>query len=447
MIHQIMYLVIFILVAGIYGCSESNSEDKLIAKIYNSGFDHAHDTYNAISRASDGNIYYVHSSDRLDVGAQMYRFEPNTEEIVHIADLTTVCGEDSLQAIPQGKSHVNFYEMEKVLYFATHVGYYQIINGMERLPQTPPNGYNLYPGGHILAYDLEHEEFEDLALAPDGEGIITMVMDTSRGQIYCITWPKGYFLHYDVNVDTLYNLGSISAGGEAGVPGEDFRTLCRSMVVDPRDGHVYYSTSEGWIFMYHPESQSMSRVNTSLKLDYFGYYDPTRPGSMGYNWRRIVWYEPEQIAYGVHGNSGYLFKFDPSKPSVELVKRLTSEPSQRSGMFDQFSYGYLGFELGPKMEIIYYLTGGPIFINGKRVVGKDHINMGAARGLENLHLVTYNIPKKQYADHGAVFYENGKRPTYVNSIAMDFHGQVYTLARISTGDNYDIDLIQIPNPF
>jgi hypothetical protein len=28
-------------------------------------------------------------------------------------------------------------------------------------------------------------------------------------------------------------------------------------------------------------------------------------------------------------------------------------------MFDEFSYGYLGFTLGPDEQTIYYLTGGP----------------------------------------------------------------------------------------
>ena len=34
-----------------------------------------------------------------------------------------------------------------------------------------------------------------------------------------------------------------------------------------------------------------------MRLDYFGKYDPTNPGSMGYNWRSILWYEPEHVAY------------------------------------------------------------------------------------------------------------------------------------------------------
>src|SRR3546814_1943124 len=55
--------------------------------------------------------------------------------------------------------------------FATHIGYYQMINGMERLPKNPPEGYKLYPGGHFISYDLATGELDDLALTPDGEGI------------------------------------------------------------------------------------------------------------------------------------------------------------------------------------------------------------------------------------------------------------------------------------
>lgn len=78
-----------------------------------------------------------------------------------------------------------------------------MIEGMERLPTTTPNGKNLYPGGHFLAYDLATGEFEDLAIAPEGEGILTMTIDRERGHLYGITWPLGYFIHYDISAKTL----------------------------------------------------------------------------------------------------------------------------------------------------------------------------------------------------------------------------------------------------
>ncbi|MDF7816062.1 hypothetical protein P1X15_00605 [Runella sp. MFBS21] len=417
----------------------------LIATPYFSGFDLAHDTYNAITAASNGKIYYVLCSESYEIGGQMYAYDPATDLTEWVADLTEICGEKNANAIPQGKSHVRFYESNGKLYFATHVGVYDMIDGMERLPVSAPAGKALYPGGHFISYDLATGQFENLALAPEGEGILTMTIDRERGHLYGITWPLGYFIHFDLNTQTLKTVGLVSVKGEAGIPGDDYRVLCRSMVVDPRDGTVYFSTSEGDIFTYHPNNESIQKLEgVDLRLDYFGKYDPTRPGSMGYNWRKIFWYAPEEVAYGIHGNSGYLFRFDPKIPKIELVERLTSEPSRKSGMFDQFSYGYLGFQPGPDNETIYYLTGSPIYIDGKRLKGADEIAKGAAKGLENLHLVTFHIPTQTYKDHGPIFYPDGSRPTYVNSIAVGHDGSVYTLARFDHEGHEIQDLVKIP---
>jgi hypothetical protein len=422
--------------------------EPLIAQHYFSGFERAHDTYNALSAASDGKIYYVLSSDNHEIGGQMYVYDPETDTIRFLGDLTEICGETHLKAIPQGKSHVRFYERNGKLYFSTHVGFYQLIDGMDRLPEQAPEGYALYPGGHFLSYDLQTGAFEDLATVPGGEGMVSMTMDRDRGHLYGITWPNGNFIHYDVDENVLKNLGPISHRGEAGTPGNDFRSLCRSLFVDAQNGNVYFSVAEGDIFTYNPETQLLRMLeNVDLRLDYFGKYDPTRPGSMSYNWRKIFWHPHEQVAYGVHGNSGYLFRFDPRAEQIELVERITSGPSKRSGMFDQFSYGYLGFQLGPDQETIYYLTGGPVYENGKRIKGEDQIAKGAAKGLENLHLVTYHLPTQTYIDHGAVFYQDGKRPTYVNSIAVGANGDVYTLARFEHEGKTIQDLVKIPNPF
>ncbi|MEZ4900374.1 MAG: hypothetical protein R2822_00650 [Spirosomataceae bacterium] len=65
----------------------------LIATPYFSGFDLAHDTYNAITAASNGKIYYVLCSDSYDIGGKMYAYNPATDQTEFIADLTEVCGE------------------------------------------------------------------------------------------------------------------------------------------------------------------------------------------------------------------------------------------------------------------------------------------------------------------------------------------------------------------
>ena len=112
-------------------------------------------------------------------------------------------------------------------------------------------------------------------------------------------------------------------------------------------------------------------------------------------------------------------------------------------MFDQFSYGYLGFTLGPDGHTLYYLTGGPIYKDGKRVTGKSSTAMGEAKGLENLHLITYDISASFYQDRGPVFYSDGQRPLYVNSIAVGLDGAIYTLGRITENGKTRADLMKI----
>jgi hypothetical protein len=418
-----------------------------IARRFFSGFDLAHDTYNAISCASDGKIYYVLCSEDIEIGGKMCSYDPTTDRIKILGDLNDICGQSGSRKITQGKSHVEFYENNGKLYFGTHVGHYEMIKGMERLPVQPIREFGLYPGGHFLTYDLITEKFADLGMISPGEGILTMTMDRDRARLYAISWPNGHFIRLDIKTGSIKNLGPISLKGEAGDLGSDYRVLCRSMFVFPEIGTVYFTNAEGDIFYYHPDEDVITKLeDVHLRRDYFGTYDISSAGSMGYNWRKIHWHPEEKVAYGIHGNSGYLFRFDPKKKDLEIMDRLTSGPSRKTGMFDQFSYGYLGFYLDVKNNLIYYLTGGPIFENGKRIEGESSIPRGGSKGPENLHLVTYNLTTNRYCDHGPIYYPDGSRPFFVNSIALDKTGNIYTLARMDYQGNIIADLVKIESP-
>jgi hypothetical protein len=458
--HSIMtlryLLIILILGLALTNCTQdpgseakmtnvSTPDAKLIATVFDSGFEHAHDTYNGISSASDGKLYYVLCSQLMDVAGQMYSFDPKTGTTEHLGDLSEICGEKDMKVVAQGKSHVNFVESNGKLYFATHLGYYSIIDGMEKTG-VPTGDFKAYRGGHLLSYDLKTKKFEDLGIGPNSEGIITMNMDTDRGLIYGLSWPTGILFRYDVATRKLQDLGPFTGLGEDGM-GESFRVVCRSIAINPEDGTVYMTNAEGQIKCLKLGQDKVETIEgENMVKDYFGTYDIFTSGSMAYNWRQVFWYTPEKMVYGVHGNSGYLFRFDPTVPRIEVLDRLTSISSQLTGMGDQFSYGYLGFKLGPDGHTIYYLTGGPIYVDGKRVMGASSTAKGEAKGLENLHMITYDILTGKYLDHGVVFYPDGERPLYVNSIAIGDDGTVYTMGRITENGKTRTDLISIPAP-
>jgi len=414
----------------------------LTARGFDSGFELSNGTFNGMLAASDGKIYYVLCAENIDTGAQMYSYDPATDKIAHLGDLTEAAGEKGLKAIPQGKSHVTFVESSGKLYFSTHVDWYSVQGELESMAAPPP-GYKPYPGGHFLAYDMASGTFENLAKAPPGQGIIAMNMDTQRGRLYGLTWPSGYFLRYDLKSRELKNLGPLYRDGEGGRA--TLRILCRALPIDPRDGSVYFTNADGDILRYRYDRDALETVQgDNLRKDYFGIWNPLKGEDMGYGWRQALWYAPENAIYATHGRSGYLLRFDPVAERVDVIERLASEASKRSGMYDDFHYGYLSFTLGPDGHTLYYLTEGAILENGRRVTRYEQVAGGSGREkVEDLHLITYDIPAAKYVDHGAVFFSDGGRPGLVNSIAVGKDGAVYCITDIP-GKRRHIDLVRIP---
>lgn len=198
-------------------------------------------------------IFFVRSFSR-------YKWDTRTGLAREVGDMTTACGEAGRNTIAQGKVHVDFVEHAGQLYFATHVGVYDMVDGMETFP-TARDGLADYPGGHLLSYDVAREEFTDLATVttPWGrEGVLTLNMDSQRGTIYGLTWPTGDFFTFQLRSRILQCHGNFSAQGESVPPHTgQYRCICRSLGIDPRDGSVYFTNAEGSIFRYDFTAQTV----------------------------------------------------------------------------------------------------------------------------------------------------------------------------------------------
>ncbi len=83
-----------------------------------------------------------------------------------------------------------------------------------------------------------------------------MNMDTQRGRLYGLTWPSGRISsRYDLATKELKDLGPTSLDGENG-KGASYRTICRSLAVNPDDGAVYFTTGDGAILRYDYDRQA-----------------------------------------------------------------------------------------------------------------------------------------------------------------------------------------------
>ncbi len=394
---------------------QKHTPDAVIAtSLHAAGFAEVDSDFDSISVASDGNVYYTLGTHHIDAHARVYRYTPGADAPAMLCDLGEVVGEAGKKTIPQGKSHTQFHEHDGKLFFATHYGYYNPASDKEEPADAPP-GYESYPGGHFLSYDMADGRFDDLGKAPSGEGIITLNTDPVRGRLYGLTWPRGLFIYHDLETARTVDLGPVSLDGEYG-DGERYFCLCRSFGVVPEDGSVYFTNADGAIWRYDYASDRIEAATVSLKRDVFGTWDAHQPGHQGYNWRKILWHPKRKVFFGVHPRSAHLFTFDPATGSVEILARIAADELRANGRFEPFRYGYLGIAWGTDGDTLYYLTG----THGLEADDGRTVN-------EVLHLVTYDTRNGQYADHGVLRLDDGRYPTSTQTIAVHPAGRIYTV--------------------
>jgi hypothetical protein len=97
----------------------------------------------------------------------MFSLDPRTQKITEIGRQHRSVRQKGLKAIPQGKSHANFVEMNGKLSSAHTWAFTH--GGRHGNHGDSADGIQPYPGGHLLSYDLK-PPFEDYGVEPDREG-------------------------------------------------------------------------------------------------------------------------------------------------------------------------------------------------------------------------------------------------------------------------------------
>ena len=126
-----------------------------------------------------------------------------------------------------------------------------------------------------------------------------------------------------------------------------------------------------------------------------------------------------QKFYAIMYFSDWLISFDPAKGALEILDRIPAGPNKKSGGTD---YTSLAFELSEDGNTAYYIA------------PYTQRNPDGNSGDSEIHLVTYNIPDRQYTDHGAIELEDGRRPRYCQGLEIGHDGMLYIIGWVNITD-------------
>ena len=367
-------------------------------KMIDANFPYGDSNYNGIAYASDGNVYYVICSHNKKSGAQLFRYDPRAGRVENIADLTTIVGEDRSKVINQGKVHCDLYEYKGKLWFGTHAGAYD----------------RTYPGGHFMSYDLKTQEFEDYGIPAPNEGLVAVSMDTTRNRMYAVTWPGYSFLYLDINTNEVERwMEAIAPTPQQGP---------RSLGIDPNTGNVYWHTMFSTIQEYdHSVDEITTLKEPNFKQPMFN-IPLGKEGvnySVGVAWRSVKWNEVFQKFYAVMYFSDWLISFDPKIGELEILDRIPAAPNKKTGGTD---YSSLAFELSNDGRTVYYIA------------TQTKIKLDGTSADSEIHLVTYDIPLRQYTDHGPIELSDGRRPRYCQGLEIANNGMLYIVGWVNILD-------------
>ena len=120
-----------------------------------------------------------------------------------------------------------------------------------------------------------------------------------------------------------------------------------------------------------------------------------------------------QRFYGIMYYTDWLFSFEPKTGELEIIDRISSGPNRKSG---NISYSSLAFELSSDGNNILYIA-------------SDKVDQpDTSITVEELHLVTYNIPLRRYVDHGVIELDDGRRPRYCEGLEVGTDGNLYIVS-------------------
>ena len=265
-------------------------ERKAVVKHYRFVGDHREESmWSALYGAKSGKVYIglcTHAE-----AAHFYEFDPATETMRHIVDLTELHGERGEGINTNGKIHVRMGEdNEGNVYF----GSLNEDTGPECIDPSS------YLGAFWYRYNPKLDKVEVLGKISRHFGLLGMVMDPKYMRLYGLA-EDGHLYMHDIKGSFTRDLGKV-----------DDWDICRTIFADD-EGRVFGSFPVAQIWRYDPKTDEVVDLpNIRLECD-----NRVLPRTMSKPmidrkviWRVIKWDPVEKVAYGIIGGNSMLFRYD-----------------------------------------------------------------------------------------------------------------------------------------
>jgi hypothetical protein len=350
--------------------------------------------WSAVYAASDGKIY-VGLCTHGDA-ANVYQFDPKSETMRHLANLTELSEERGNGIWTNGKIHVRMQELDGWIYF----GSLSEDNG------PPAIDASSYKGPRWYRIEMKTGKVEQLGLINSFWGLLGQTMDPKRRLIYGLA-ENGHLYKYHIDKDWTEDLGRV-----------DSWDVCRTIFSDEL-GNVYGSYPPGRIWKYDVEQDrifdfdhirlpliNQSRTMANPMLDRKA------------QWRIIEWDPVDRAAYGIIGGSNLLFKYDPHQGPEGTVTPLVSmaAPGVRDGDPMNLPYASLAMAISQKERKVYYIT----------VMAGD-FDYGAVTKdvMGSSFLVTYDLKSGKREDLGVLRTADGRTASGMGGAQVDKDGRLW----------------------
>ena len=371
-----------------------SKEKKAVVQHFKFVGDHREESmWSALYGAKSGKVYIglcTHAE-----AAHFYEFDPETQIMRHIVDLTELHNERGEGINTNGKIHVRMGEdADGNIYF----GGLNEDTGPECIDPSS------YLGAFWYRYNPKEDKVEVLGKISRHFGLLGMVMDPVYMRLYGLA-EDGHLYMYDIAGKYTRDLGKV-----------DDWDICRTIFAD-EDGNVYGSFPVAQIWKYDPKKDEVIDL-PNIRLQYDNRVLPRTMSKPMIDrkviWRVIEWDPQEKVAYGIVGGNSMLFRYDVSKGeegSIEYLKTMTAPQYWDESNVRQIPFATLALAVDSDRVWFAPTASGSFDYVGNSwdVKDEEEFNAKLAGGYfpPVSYLISYDKKDGDRVSHGLMITENG----------------------------------------